>query len=113
MNEEANAIGPNINRLGEIYCGIMNVVADRLDAIGAIGVARCMATCADMKRPFYAPEDPFCRSREPDDKQWGIDHFYKKLFRIPERLHTATARALPEERTQAMRAFLAQLEREI
>jgi uncharacterized protein len=42
--------------------------ADRLDAIGAIGIARCMATCADMKRPFYSPEDPFCRAREPNDK---------------------------------------------
>jgi uncharacterized protein len=87
--------------------------ADRLDAIGAIGVARCMATCADMKRPFYAPLDPFCRDREPDDKKWGIDHFYKKLLQIPERLHTATARAMAVERTAAMRAFLEQLEREI
>src|SRR4051812_16827144 len=54
--------------------------ADRLDAIGAIGIARCFATCAEMKRPFYSTEDPFCRSRAPDDKNFGIDHFYKKLL---------------------------------
>jgi uncharacterized protein len=42
--------------------------ADRLDALGAIGLARMWATCADMKRPFYAPEDPFCATRAPDDK---------------------------------------------
>ncbi len=87
--------------------------ADRLDAIGAIGIARCFATSADMKRPFYAPDDPFCRTRAPDDKQWGIDHFYRKLLRIGDGLHTATARAIAGERITFMRAFLDQLEREV
>jgi uncharacterized protein len=87
--------------------------ADRLDAIGAIGVARCFATCATMKRPFYSPGDPFCRSREPDDKKWGVDHFYRKLLRIEQGLHTETARAMAKERTAFMRAFLGQLEKEI
>jgi uncharacterized protein len=87
--------------------------ADRLDAIGAIGVARCFATCADMKRPFYALSDPFCRERLPDDKQWGLDHFYKKLLRIPEHLHTPTAKRLAEDRMRAMDQYLAQLAREI
>jgi uncharacterized protein len=87
--------------------------ADRLDAIGAIGIARLFATSADMKRPFYAPDDPFCRAREPDDKQWGIDHFYRKLFRICDGLHTATARAIAAERVAFMRAYLAELEREL
>jgi uncharacterized protein len=87
--------------------------ADRLDAIGAIGIARLFATSADMKRPFYASEDPFCRARQPDDKQWGIDHFYRKLLRIGDGLHTATARVLAEERMAFMRAYLDQLAREI
>ena len=87
--------------------------ADRLDAIGAIGIARCFATSADMKRPFYAPDDPFCRARDPDDKKWGLDHFYRKLLRIGDGLHTATARALAGERLGFMRAFLDQLEREL
>jgi uncharacterized protein len=87
--------------------------ADRLDAIGAIGIARCFATSADMKRPFYASDDPFCRAREPDDKQWGIDHFYRKLLRIGDGLHTATARAIAAERVAFMRAYLDQLEREV
>jgi len=87
--------------------------ADRLDAIGAIGIARCFATSADMKRPFYAPDDPFCRRRAPDDKQWGIDHFYRKLLRIGDGLHTATARAIAGERIAFMRAYLDQLEREL
>jgi uncharacterized protein len=87
--------------------------ADRLDAIGAIGIARCMATCAEMKRPFYALNDPFCTARAPDDKAWGIDHFFTKLLRIPDALHTETARAMASERMAAMTDFLAQLRREI
>lgn len=87
--------------------------ADRLDSIGAIGIARCFATCSTMGRPFYDPADPFCASRVPDDKQWGIDHFFRKLLRIEEGLHTATARRLAGERTAFMRAFLAQLGDEI
>jgi uncharacterized protein len=87
--------------------------ADRLDALGAIGLARMWATCADMKRPFYAPEDPFCATRAPDDKLWGLDHVFKKLLVIPERLHTKTARALAEERVAFLRTYVAQLGREI
>ena len=87
--------------------------ADRLDAIGAIGVARCFATCADMKRPFYDPDDPRCEHRAPDDKLWGVDHFYKKLLRLEAGMHTATARSLAAERTRFMREFLDRLADEI
>jgi len=87
--------------------------ADRLDAIGAIGVARCFATTAIMRRPFYDPDDPSCARRDPDDKQWGVDHFYKKLLRLPASLSTATGRALAVERAAFMESFLARLFAEI
>jgi uncharacterized protein len=87
--------------------------ADRLDAIGAVGVARCFATCASMGRPLYAPEDPFCERREPDDKAWGVDHFFRKLLRIPEHLNTPTGRALAGERVAFLRTYLEQLRREL
>jgi uncharacterized protein len=87
--------------------------ADRLDAIGAIGVARCFATCARMGRPLYHPGDPFCERREPDDKSWGLDHFYRKLLRIPETLHTPTARTLGRSRALFLQAYLAQLRQEV
>lgn len=87
--------------------------ADRLDAIGAIGVARCFATCADMRRPFYDPDDPWCAAREPDDRLWGIDHFAKKLLKLEAIFHTARAREIARDRTVFMRAFLDQLAREI
>lgn len=87
--------------------------ADRLDAIGAIGIARAFATCADMKRPFYHPDDPFCQDRVPDDKAWGLDHFYRKLLRIPDHLHTETAKELAAERVAFLEAYLDQLGREL
>jgi len=87
--------------------------ADRLDALGAVGLARMWATCADMKRPFYAPEDPFCEARPPDDKAWGLDHVFKKLLVVPEHLAFATSRVLAEERTRFLRAYLVQLRAEI
>jgi uncharacterized protein len=85
--------------------------ADRLDAIGAIGAARCFATCVSMQRPFYSLEDPFCRERAPDDKEFGLDHFFKKLLRLT--FHTAAAQREADARLAFLRAFLARLEAEI
>ena len=87
--------------------------ADRLDAIGAIGIARCFATTAAMKRPFYAPEDPFCTNRDPDDKQWGIDHFYKKLLKLQAGFHTEAARAIAARRSAFLQTYLDELASEI
>lgn len=87
--------------------------ADRLDALGAIGVARCFATCAAMARPFYADEDPFCESREPDDKLWGVDHFYRKLLKLEGKMNTDTGRAMAKSRTEFLRTYLTQLRGEI
>ncbi len=87
--------------------------ADRLDAIGAIGIARCFATGAEMKRPFYATDDPFCMQRAPDDKRFTLDHFYRKLLRVKDSLHTEAARRVAAKRTTFMRAFLDQFAEEI
>jgi uncharacterized protein len=81
--------------------------ADRLDAIGAVGVARLFATSGEMRRPLWHPDDPFAETgRELDDKEWGVDHFARKLFTLEARLHTAAARRLAEPRVRAMRAYV-------
>jgi uncharacterized protein len=87
--------------------------ADRLDAIGAVGIARCFAVCGELRRPLYDPADPFCETHPPDDKSFGLDHFYTKLLKIPERLHTEAARSLALERTAFLRAFLIQMRSEV
>jgi uncharacterized protein len=87
--------------------------ADRLDGIGAIGVARCFATAGLLKRSFYAETDPFCETREPDDLTFTVDHFYRKLFKTAETLQTESGRKMGHERVQVMKDFLQHLAREI
>ena len=66
--------------------------ADRLDALGAIGIARVFLTGGTLGRELYHPDDPFCRAREPDDKKWNLDHFYKKLLKLELGMHTKSAK---------------------
>jgi uncharacterized protein len=87
--------------------------ADRLDALGAIGIARCIIVGAKLKRPLYNDNDPFCTEREPDDTKWTIDHFYTKLFKLPGLMHTDTAKEIAEKRLVYMREYLDILKEEI
>lgn len=87
--------------------------ADRLDALGAVGLARMWATCSSMGRPFFADADPFCDARAPDDGAFGVDHVYRKLLKLPALLHTDEARRLAEPRVRAIHAHLAALRDEL
>ncbi|MFZ3229935.1 MAG: HD domain-containing protein [Pseudobdellovibrio sp.] len=87
--------------------------ADRLDGLGAIGIARCFATAGLLKRPFYSELDPFCDARDFDDKQFTIDHFYSKLFKVAETLQTDAGRHEGRIRVQVMQKYLADLKLEI
>jgi uncharacterized protein len=87
--------------------------ADRLDAIGAIGIARCLITGASLSRPLYSATDPFCRSRNPDERTATIDHFYTKLLGLAESMKTTTGRMEAHSRTDFMVQYLSRLESEI
>lgn len=87
--------------------------ADRLDGLGAIGIARCFATAGLLKRPFYSEEDPFCKKRLVDDEQFTIDHFYAKLFKTAETLKTETGRKEGLRRVEVMKKYLTDLDAEI
>lgn len=87
--------------------------ADRLDAIGAIGIARCFALGGSMGRPLYHPVDPFCQQRPADDALSNLDHFYTKLLTLAATMQTASGRAEAHGRTQFIRQFLAQLQNEL
>lgn len=87
--------------------------ADRLDAIGAIGIARCLQVSAAFKTPLYHAHDPFCETRTPNDKEFTLDHFYVKLFRICDTLHTDAAKAEGLLRKQYMESFMLQLKSEM
>ncbi len=87
--------------------------ADRLDALGAVGLMRCVAVGTALGRPLYEPEDPFCRGRAPDDGGASVDHFYSKLLKLAGTMQTAAGRREASRRTAFLEAFLAQLESEI
>lgn len=87
--------------------------ADRLDALGAIGIARCLMVGGQMNRLLYQPEDPFCTQREPDDGEWTVDHFYTKLFKLPEQMNLKCAKIEAERRVDFMRQFLSRMDQEI
>ncbi len=87
--------------------------ADSLDGLGAIGIARVFECGGSLGTATFSPHDPFCKTRVPDDKQFTVDHFYKKLLLLKDRFYTHEGKKLAEERTAYMHEFLTQLKQEI
>jgi uncharacterized protein len=87
--------------------------ADRLDAIGAIGIARVFAVGGSEKRPFYNNEDPFCKIHTPNDNIWTLDHFYKKLLKLESLMNTKSAKIEAKRRTLVLKNYLSELKREL
>ncbi len=87
--------------------------ADRLDALGAIGIARTFSVGGSEKRPFYNTNDPFCEKHLPDDKSWTLDHFYKKLLLLEKTMNTKTGKIEARKRVRIMKKFLQELKKEI
>ncbi|MDZ4730736.1 MAG: HD domain-containing protein [Xanthomonadales bacterium] len=86
---------------------------DRLDSLGAIGIARCLLVGGKLNRSLCAADDPFCETREPDDGQYTIDHFYTKLFKLPAMMQTKGGKAEAQRRVAIMRDYLDELRAEI
>ncbi|QZT37671.1 phosphohydrolase [Halosquirtibacter xylanolyticus] len=83
--------------------------ADRLDAIGAIGIARAFAYGGSVNAALY-DENHLDGNREEDNST--LDHFYAKLFRIEEKINTPYGKVIARERTLYMKQFVAQLKEE-
>lgn len=88
--------------------------ADRLDAMGAIGIARTFSVGGTESRAFYNPADPFWNSkRELNDREWTLDHFQTKLRRLKKLMHTKAARDIAKKRAKFMELYIRQLRKEI
>ena len=87
--------------------------ADRLDSLGAIGIARCLLVGGRLDRPLCDADDPFCDPRMPDDALYTLDHFYAKLLKLPATMQSAAGRAEAERRADLMRRYLDDLRAEI
>ena len=79
--------------------------ADRLDALGAIGIIRTIEFGETMGQPFYVPGDPQAKS--------GLRHFYEKLFRLRGLMNTEAGKRMAGEREKFMREFIRQFESEV
>ena len=86
--------------------------ADRLDAIGAIGIARCFNYGGFKNRPLYNPEiEPNLNMSKEDYKKSAaptINHFYEKLLLLKDRMNTETGKRIAQERHDYMEGFLEQ-----
>ena len=87
--------------------------ADRLDAIGSIGISRAFCVSGVKNRPFYNPDNPFAKKRKLDDKKWALDHFFKKLLILEKQMNTKSATIEAKRRTKILRKFLDDLRLEI
>lgn len=103
--------GFNANGIPSIECAIVQD-ADRLDAIGAIGIARAFHYGGYKNRELYNPEiepQDFANAEEYRKSNGPtLNHFYEKLLKLKYLMNTPTAKALAEPRHQFLEQFLAQ-----
>ncbi len=91
----------------EILCD-----ADNLDALGAVGVARCFTFGGELGKPMHDPDLP----PEADETASGAtnyNHFYKKILDLPGRMYTDAGREIAADRADYVRGFLERFDREI
>jgi uncharacterized protein len=79
--------------------------ADRLDAIGMIGVARCFYVAGRLGSALYDPADPEAADRPLADARFALDHFDNKLFKLSDGFQTAAGARLAAIRHQRLRRF--------
>lgn len=87
--------------------------ADRLEALGAIGLARVFAVSGAMGVALFDARDPFADSRDVDDKAFALDHFQTKLLRLPETMQTDVGRELARHNADFLIQFMAKLSAEL
>lgn len=87
--------------------------ADRLDAIGMVGVARCFYIAGRMGSLLYDLDDPTAESRPLDDKRYAIDHFEAKLLKLTAGFQTEAGARRAHARQVRLRRFLDEFLEEI
>ncbi|HFT6596525.1 TPA: phosphohydrolase [Klebsiella oxytoca] len=87
--------------------------ADRLEALGAIGLARVFAVSGALNNILFDADDPFADRRELDDKKYALDHFQCKLLRLPETMQTEKGRAMALHNARFLVQYMAKLSAEL
>lgn len=90
--------------------------ADRLDALGAIGIGRCLTYGGAKNRILYDPKIPARNQLNEKEYKYGqsttMNHFSEKLFKLKDMMKTQTGRLIAEKRHQVMVDFVSQFENE-
>lgn len=79
--------------------------ADRMEALGAIGIARTFYTAGFMHSRMFHETDPMGLERPLDDTQFALDHFVLKLLKLPAMMQTASGRKIAEQRAATLVSF--------
>lgn len=87
--------------------------ADRMEALGAIGIARTFYVSGMLQTKLFSSDDPFAENRELDDKSYALDHFFVKLFKLPETMQTNAGKAEAKKRVAVLQNFLDDLKKEL
>lgn len=87
--------------------------ADRLESLGAIGLARVFAVSGSMGAALFDGDDPFAAHRELDDKAYALDHFRCKLLKLPATMQTAKGRELAQYNADFLVHYMAKLSAEL
>lgn len=87
--------------------------ADRLEALGAIGLARVFAVSGALNNILFDADDPFADRRELDDKKYALDHFQCKLLRLPETMQTEKGWAMALHNARFLVQYMAKLSAEL
>ena len=87
--------------------------ADRLEALGAIGLARVFTVSGGLGVALFDAEDPFADARPLDDRAFALDHFQTKLLRLPDTMQTDVGRELAQHNADFLVHFMAKLSAEL
>jgi len=80
--------------------------SDRMEALGAIGIARTFYIAGMLGSKLFSEDDPFAKKRKLDDKSFALDHFYLKLLKLSKSMRTKNGRLKADSKTLVIKQFL-------
>ncbi|WP_299999424.1 phosphohydrolase [uncultured Cedecea sp.] len=83
--------------------------ADRLESLGAIGLARVFYVSGALGRPLFDSDDPLALHRPIDDSYYALDHFQNKLLKLPDTMQTETGKMLARHNADFLIQYMAKL----